>query len=345
MAHMPEITPDCIQKVLRGYSIYGTLGEVNELLRYNYTDGKSARIIVKCAFDDREPVVLKFRNEEDVTARLIEEQTEFSQELMRGGVPTARFYTCAGKYVSEYAVCGYDLLVTCERFCGGQVRAVTPDIAFKTGAMLAKSHNISEERDCHVDCPVLFDPLGENDLFSFAEFKKFTTYFPEENELWARTERVYAAYMGELSRMKSRKRYAVQGDVSCENLFVEGGGVGVFDFNRCGDNVLFFDAAMQAVYESILMDYPEELTEEYSRAILTEFLRGYNLVRPFTQEECALFGKLSAVCRAFWKMDLIYAENSVKNLLETDRPAALEKLKALSARLFAENFMPQQTLM
>ena len=338
---MPEITPDMIQKILRGYSIYGTLGEVKELLRYNYTDGKSARIILKCSFNDRDPVILKFKNEEDVTAQLIEEQTAFSQELMHGGVPTASFYLCGGKYVSEYAICGYDLLVTCEQFRGGQVRAVTPDIAFKTGKMLALSHNVSEERVCHVDSPVLFDPLDENDLFSFGEFKKFTEYFPEENELWARAESVYTAYMGELSRLKSRKRYAVQGDISCENLFAEGGAVGVFDFNRCGDNVLFFDAAMQTIYESRLMDYPEELTEEYSSIILTEFLRGYNLVRSFTQEECALFGKLSAVCRAFWKMDLIYAENSVKNLLETDRSAALEKLKALCSRLFAENSMPK----
>ena len=39
------------------------------------------------------------------------------------------------------------------------------------------------------------------------------------------------------------------------NLYQAASGeIGVFDFNRCGDNNLFCDAVMQAVFEARLMD-------------------------------------------------------------------------------------------
>ena len=42
--------------------------------------------------------------------------------------------------------------------------------------------------------------------------------------------------------------------------------MGVFDYNNSGDNVLFYDVIMQAIFESRLMDYKDDYPEiaEYS---------------------------------------------------------------------------------
>ena len=96
----------------------------------------------------------------------------------------------------------------------------------------------------------------------------------------------------------------MQGDVSDCNLYRTGEGkLGIFDFNNCGDNGLFADAVMQAVFEARLMDYPEDLQDREAR-ILSAFLRGYQGERPFTREERELYPSLYGIITAFWLGDL-----------------------------------------
>ena len=80
--------------------------------------------------------------------------------------------------------------------------------------------------------------------------------------------------MQKIRPWESGPKYAVQGDISNCNLYQTASGrIGVFDFNRCGDAVLYYDAVMQAIFEARLMDYPEELAgrprfcPRFSRAI------------------------------------------------------------------------------
>ena len=64
---------------------------------------------------------------------------------------------------------GYDVIVTVEEFVSGELRCVDSDIAEKTGKLLAKTHNIAETNNFHVEKNVLFDPFADNDLFTVSD--------------------------------------------------------------------------------------------------------------------------------------------------------------------------------
>lgn len=96
-----------------------------------------------------------------------------------------------------------------------EISGVNEDIAYKTGAVLAAAHNISEKFDCHVPNRVIFDPFTGNDLFDFEEFRKTEPELPEESLILFRIIcESYDKKMKLLEPLKGRARYAVQGDIS-----------------------------------------------------------------------------------------------------------------------------------
>lgn len=323
---MFEVSIEDIQRVLMEYGVTARVRGAEDLVRYRYPEETGqVRLILKCALDDGGTLIVKFKNEDDVTRELIEAQSRFSEHLSKNGVLTAEFLRAGDAIAIERELNGYHVCVTAEWFRDGEILVVDGDIAEKTGALLARTHNIAQRDDMHVDCPVLFDVFAEwNDLFSFSKFEELRGKFADEDA--ARFERICGEYrrrMAALESLRGRRRYAVQGDISQCNLFMTAqGDIGMFDFNRCGDNILFCDAIMQAVFEARLMDCDRELTEEYSRELLERFLRGYDGVRPFTAEERALIPQLTAVINAFWLSDIYYDENSLTKRAERGDMAA-----------------------
>lgn len=128
--------------------------------------------------------------------------------------------------------------------------------------------------------------------------------------------------MAILSPLKAQPIYAVQGDISFCNLYQtclkettkdKESLLGIFDFNRCGDNNLFCDAVMQAIFEARLMEYPKALTGDIESQILTSFLRGYCSVRSFSEEQKNWYPYLYAVTDAFWSANIKWNEDSLMN--------------------------------
>ncbi|MBP3705345.1 MAG: GNAT family N-acetyltransferase, partial [Clostridia bacterium] len=208
-----------------------------------------------------------------------------------------------GRYANWYTVGGYDVIVTLEQFVKNELRFVDEAAARKTGELLAKMHDIAERKDLHVENTVLFDPFGRNDLFDVDAFLSLENAFDGENKaLFDAIVRRYHEYMEILSPLKARPRYAVQGDISDCNLYLaDNGEIGVFDFNRCGDNILFCDAVMQAVFEARLMVYPEDRADDFEDRILSAFWEGYRAVRAFSADEQRWYPYLYAVIDAFWR--------------------------------------------
>ena len=332
-----------LQAILAEYEITETVTQVEELLRYNYEnhdpDSREVRLILKLLFLDRNPLVIKFKNEMDVTGELIEKQTEFSQHLLESGVPTAHFYRSLGKYVINRSISGYGVLITLEDFMNGEIKTIDPSISEKTGRLLALMHTIAEKDDCHVQSPVLFDPFAKNDLFSFEKFTDLRCYFHHEDaSRFTRICETYQSRMRALGGICAMKKYAVQGDISNCNLYeTNTGEVGVFDFNRCGENVLFCDAIMQGIFQSRLMDYDRELTKEYSELLFDRFLMGYHHIRPFTLDEREAISHLYAVVSAFWLPQIEYDDNSISKLLEEGKDVeASMVLEKIARRITAD---------
>ncbi len=357
-----------IEIILRDFGIFSKIKYISELQRSDYErndpDSKEVRLIVKAEQESGPPLVIRFKNEPDVTMELLESQSRFADEMRRNGIITPYPYQSGGVFVRRYRVkypgdlvsaaadvypwgqeylaggsagiSGYDVLVTVEQFAENEIKAVDPAIAEKTGALLAKMHNISEEKDLHVQNGVLFDPFSANELFDFEAFRSVEPALGEDEEiLFHKIVRKYNAYMDVLAPLKKEPKYAVQGDISNCNLYRDRSGeIGIFDFNRCGDNHLFCDLVMQAVFEARLMDYPDDSNEDIEEKNLTSFLRGYGSVRNFSEEEKSWYPYLYAVIDAFWSSDMKWNEDSLMNAVKNgDRESVRRWLEIIWGRL------------
>lgn len=118
--------------------------------------------------------------------------------------------------------------------------------------------------------------------------------------------------------------FAVQGDLSDCNLYMtRTGEIGVFDFNRCGDNNLYFDAVMEALFVARLMDYPEKIAGNQEQMILRAFLKGYHKERPFTERQKEVYPYLYAIISAFWLGDMKWNNDSLENAIKEDDFSAI----------------------
>lgn len=316
---MFDVDKETISFVLRDYNIQSGILNISELQRYHYEkdnpDTKEVRLIMKVELSNGTSVVIRFKNEEDVTPELIESQCQFAETLKANGIPTPHQYKTNRTYANWYHIHGYDVIVTVEEFVENEVKIVDELTAYKTGKLLAETHNISEKNNLHIDNEVLFNPFKSNDLFDYEGFLEIENGIGEMNKsLFLQIVEKYNEYMEILSTLKQSLYYAVQGDISDCNLYhASDSEIGVFDYNRAGDNILYCDAVMQAVFESKLMDYPADKDEAYGEKILTAFWKGYHSVRSFTEDERLYYPYLYCIIDAFWSSDIRWNEDSLLN--------------------------------
>lgn len=303
---MFTVTKEDISLILNDFGIFSDVITFSELQRYDYEKNnlasKKVRLIIKVDLNNGQSVVVRFKNESDVTLELINAQSRFAKFLSDNGIKTPTLFMANHEYARWYTINRYDVIVTVEEFVTEEIHAVSEEIAEKTGRLLAEMHNIAEAGAFHVQNDVMFDPLSKNDLFSFQAFQKQKDFMLSVDEpLYKDIVKGYHNLFQKICVFKNEPRYAVQGDISVCNLYQTADGeVGVFDFNRCGDNVLYYDAIMQAIFEARLMDYPKEIDGNQEGVILPAFLRGYHRERPFTDKQKEIFPYLYAMISAFW---------------------------------------------
>lgn len=344
---MFTVTKEIISAILKDFGIVSKVTALTELQRYHYEKknpkSKEVRLIVKTDLDSQKSLVIRFKNEEDVTLDIINNQSGFAKLLAVHGIETPSVYMTDGQYARWYKINGYDVIVTIEDFVSGELRFVDTAIAKKTGRLLARMHNISENADFHVNNDVLFNPLTRNDLFSFQDFEAQKNYLSAlDKTLYEHIIQTYHQLFEHIRIFENQPKYAVQGDISNCNLYqTTDGSIGVFDFNRCGDNVLYFDAVMQAIFEARLMDYPKELSENPEAVILSAFFKGYHQERPFTNQQKETFPYLYAIISAFWLMDIQYSENSLRHTIESNDAVAVHQwMKEIYRRLLNRPKIP-----
>ena len=313
------ITHKDVASILYDYGVFVEIRNISELQRSYYErdnpDSTEVRLIVKVVLENDSAFVIRFKNENDVHLELIESQCQFANFLKNNGIPTPTQYQANEKYANWYSIGGYDVIVTLEQFVENEIKVVDEIIAQKTGAFLAKTHTIAEQHNLHVENDVLFNPFEQNDLFAFDEFFSLKPFLEGDDKVvFDKIVDIYNSYMDVLAPLRNRSKYAVQGDISDCNLYLtQKGEVGIFDFNRCGDNILFCDAVMQAIFEARLMNYPEDKEQNYQTKILAAFWNGYCSVRKFTAEEQEMYPYLCAIIDAFWTSDICWNEDSLMN--------------------------------
>lgn len=328
---MFTVTANEIDAVLRDFGICGHCAVLSELQRYHYEkddpNSKEVRLIVKVETDCGSILVIRFKNEADVTLDTVTAQSKFAALLAYNGIETPKVYHSNGQYARWYQFGGYEVIVTVEDFVSGELRRVDAETAEKTGRLLAQMHNIAEANDFHVQNDVLFDPLKSNDLFSFEDFEVHKDYLVTiDKGLYHEIVHRHAQLLQKVQCLENEPRYAVQGDISDCNLYLTAEGmIGVFDFNRCGDNVLYFDAIMQAIFEARLMDYPDDIADNPEAVILPAFLKGYHRERPFRDKQIEVFPYLYTLISTFWLSDMKWDDHSLANAVKKADSDAVRK--------------------
>lgn len=337
---MLTISNEKLTEILNDFNIHSEIVSISELQRSHYEENdpasKEVRLIVKVELENGNSVVVRFKNESDVTLEIVKAQSQFAKLLAEHRIETPALFSSNREYARIYAIGDYEVIVTVEAFVTGEIHMVTEEIAEKTGALLARTHNIAEAANFHVQNDILFDPLGPNDLFSFQNFQDKKEFMVSvDASLYKEIVEQYDRLLEKIRIFEKQPKYAVQGDISDCNLYqTPDGTVGIFDFNRCGDAVLYYDAVMQAVFEARLMDYPKEIDGRQESLILSAFLRGYHRERPFTDEQKDVFHCLYAVISAFWDSDIRYGSNSLWDAVEAqDEETVRQWMKKIHRRL------------
>ena len=162
---MFNVTLNDINAILRDYCFRSPATSFSELQRYHYEkkdpDSKEVRLIIKVELCADKPVVIRFKNESDVTLELMEEQSKFAAILRQNGIEVPKQYKTEDGYARWYSIDTYEVIVTVEQFVEGELHCVDVETALETGRLLAKMHNIAERLDVHI----------ENDLFAFSAFR------------------------------------------------------------------------------------------------------------------------------------------------------------------------------
>ena len=344
---MFKVTKEDISLILNDFDILADVVTFSELERYHYEENdrtsKEVRLIIKADLDNGQSVVVRFKNESDVTLEVVNAQSRFAKLLADHGIKTPTLFMVNHEYARWYSINGYDVIVTVEAFVSGEIHVVTEEIAEKTGGLLAQMHNIAEAAAYHVQNDVLFNPLSKNDLFSFHDFQKQKDIMQSVDEsLYKDIVKEYDNLFQKISVFEKEPRYAVQGDISECNLYeTSEGEIGVFDFNRCGDNVLYYDVIMQAIFEARLMDYAKEIDGKQEKVILSAFLRGYHRKRPFTDKQKEIFPYLYAMISAFWLDSIRFDKESLYHVIEVgDTKAVHQWMKEIYRRMVFRLTMP-----
>lgn len=340
---MFSVTDREIAVVLQRFGIQENLAGWKEIQRHAYEKAdpqtKEVRLILKVDLADGSSFILKFLREDEHPREQVEEQSAFSELLRTNGIPCAKKYATkesGGNYTCLVTVGDNTVYATMEEFESGELKAVTVDHALEIGELQARAHNISEQKKCHVRGSTLFNPFEKNDLTFYGEFEKIAEKIPASlSDDVSEIKLLYKEHMRALEPVRHMPRYAVQGDISNNNLYrTEDGLLGMFDFNNCADNYLLCDAVLQGVYFARLMDYEEELTRELSRQIFHNYFVGYHQVRAVTDEEQKWIPHLLAITNGFWGTDIKWGDTSLNVMCrDYEREPNSERFNEIEAKL------------
>ena len=109
------VDDDRVRSILHDYGIQDSMETITELLRNNFSE-RELRLILKVTIKNRAPVVIKQKNEKDLSREVVEQQSAFSAMLERHGVPVAGPLQTHGKYTSLLSAGGRDVIVKVEEF-------------------------------------------------------------------------------------------------------------------------------------------------------------------------------------------------------------------------------------
>lgn len=203
-----------LEDILLDYGVAESISQIKELQRDDYAeydpDTQEVRLILRITTAAGRTLVVRLKNETDVTLDIMESQSRFADHLGRCGIPTPRVFSSNGTFARWYELNGYRVIITVEEYVMGELTQVDAPTARDTGALLARMHQIAQKDNLHVDNPVLFDPFARNDLTDYPTFLALGDKLVGENKaLHQQIVHQYEKTMALLQPLREQSRYAV----------------------------------------------------------------------------------------------------------------------------------------
>ncbi len=300
-----EISDAQLQALLQCFGIAAPLVRQTELQRYHYEQADKptdeVRLILRADLEDGGCVVVRILRETDFSPEVVEAQAVFSEALRSYGVETPRSYQAQGRYTLPWtAPDGRVITVTVQDFAPGEIKLVDEVLVERIGRLHGHCHHLAEKHDLHIPLGTLFGSMEDNELFDLHLPEKLLSQVIEADKpRLARITEALQRHLDTLAPLAHARRYAVQGDMSCNNLYLTSGNrLGLFDYNHAGDACLLVDAVVQAYFLSRLMDYAHPPTPAEEHAYARAFMRGYTAERPLSPAEKPMALAIYTICAA-----------------------------------------------
>lgn len=300
-----EISNAQLQELLQRFGLPSPLKGQTELQRYHYERGDEptdeVRLILRADLEDGGCYVVRLLRETEFSAEVVEAQSVFSEALRACGVETPRSYQAQGRYTLPWtAPDGRVITVTVQDFVHGEIQLVDEALVERIGRLHGHCHNLAEKNDLHIPLGTLFGCVEGNELFDIHLPEQLLSLVSEADKpRLARLTQALQRHLDTLAPLANAPRYAVQGDMSENNLYLTcDNRLGLFDYNHAGDACLLVDAVVQAHFLSRLMDYPHPLTPAEEHAYARAFMRGYTAERPLSPAEKPMALAIYTVCDA-----------------------------------------------
>lgn len=294
--------------------------------------GATAKVVALMRCADGTRYVLKCYPADGTQAIIIRErQCAFAECLSRNKIPTPAHLRAAGAYVLPLHGAGGQWHVCAEEFIPGAGIRLTSSAVCAWGRLMAELHLVSEREGARIGMPSRwYNASRKNEIIRFDRFSQCRTYLCAQKEAGAdpvsgECIRLYEQLYGCGSRLMEEANVllrvlpacAVQGDLTCGNLFWTQDALGVLDFDEAGDCVPVSDLALQSVYLADLLT-ADGAEAEMEMLPLSGFgqtwkertgqiLEAYCACRPLTEPERRLYGILNTLARTFYfkRMDAL----------------------------------------
>ncbi len=318
-----------IGAVLEMYGFGPAFSEPKEYIREDDGEGW-IRVVLSVLSGGGGRVVIKLlRDEDDIDAarEKTEKQSAFSEFMRRNGILTPKRYSANGRFCNIYTYNGFPCNVTVEDWCGEEIRAIDPGIAYKIGVLMARMHLLSLENRCEIGCGTLFSAAYWNDVDVYEDFCEICGDPRLDSSVAAEIKRLRNEKLRALRTLWDRlPKAAVQGDISINNLVLENGELTVFDYNNAGDEVLVSDLVMEGLLTAYEMELPEGSDPASQNKLFPALLKGYLSVRRLTSDEADAAWLIYTLYNSLWFSRVVSREDSLKETVQRGDFAAANRL-------------------
>lgn len=328
---------EVIETILHLYDIHEKVID-QKIYLYGVEENGWMKLIFGVTLADGRMLVIKILREgDDIQAEMqkVEMQSCFSENMRHSGIETPARYKnkTDGKYAMAFTYQDLPCTVTVEDWCGEEITAITTELAYQIGALMARMHAISLANRLEIGRGTLFSAAYWNDVDAFPSFCKITKDEKLDQEI---VKQIIALHDEKLAYLRAvwetLPKAAVQGDISINNLVQTEERLIVFDYNNAGDEVLVSDLVMEGLLTAYEMDLPEKVPVSYREELFPALLKGYLSVRSLSEAESKAAWEIYTLYHGLWFTRIVYNEDSLEKLVKNgDYEGANRLLKQMLA--------------